>query len=137
MGRGAVQEQNLGAGEDGADALRDQPVWLRVIAGPRDDWFTAGALAELTGSTYTVTPSSNRTGLRLTGTPLERARTEELPSEGMVTGGIQVPPDGQPILLLADHPVTGGYPVIAVVMTADQGRAAQLRPGQRVRFELG
>ena len=66
----------------------------------------------------------------------EGARAGELPTEGMVTGALQVPPDGQPILLLADHQTTGGYPVIAVVHSADIGRAAQLRPGRLVRFQL-
>jgi KipI family sensor histidine kinase inhibitor len=110
---------------------------LRVIPGPRDDWFAAGALAVLTGDSYQVTPASDRTGLRLTGPPLRRAAATELPSEGVATGSLQVSHDGQPILLLADHPVTGGYPVIAVVPAADIGIAAQLRPGQQVRFRLG
>jgi biotin-dependent carboxylase-like uncharacterized protein len=109
---------------------------IRVIPGPRDDWFAAGALDLLCGSDYTVTPASDRTGLRLDGPALPRARHDELPSEGLVTGALQVPPSGRPILLLADHPVTGGYPVIAVVATADIGLAAQLRPGGRVRFTL-
>jgi KipI family sensor histidine kinase inhibitor len=109
---------------------------LRVVAGPRDDWFGAGALAVLCGGTYTVTAASNRTGLRLDGPALPRARAEDLPSEGLVAGALQVPPDGMPILLLADHPVTGGYPVIAVVRSADMGVAAQLRPGRPIRFAL-
>ena len=65
---------------------------------------------------------------------LARAREEELPSEGLVPGAVQVPPDGAPVLFLADHPVTGGYPVLAVVTTADLSAAAQLRPGDTVRF---
>jgi KipI family sensor histidine kinase inhibitor len=109
---------------------------ILVIPGPRDDWFAAGALDLLCGSDYTVTPASDRTGLRLDGPALPRARHDELPSEGLVTGALQVPPSGRPILLLADHPVTGGYPVIAVVATADIGLAAQLRPGGRLRFTL-
>jgi KipI family sensor histidine kinase inhibitor len=112
-------------------------VRLRVLAGPRDDWFGAGALAVLCGgAAYAVTAASNRTGLRLDGPALQRAREDELPSEGMVAGALQVPPDGMPILLLADHPVTGGYPVIAVVRSADISLAAQLRPGQLIRFTL-
>jgi biotin-dependent carboxylase-like uncharacterized protein len=106
-------------------------VALRVIAGPRDDWFAPDALIE---GVYQVSPASNRTGLRLAGPPLRRARAGELASEGVATGSLQVTHDGQLILLLADHPATGGYPVIAVVATADIGLAAQLRPGQRVRF---
>ncbi|HSR87299.1 MAG TPA: urea amidolyase family protein [Streptosporangiaceae bacterium] len=112
------------------------PVELRVIAGPRDDWFTAAALGGLANGTYVVSPASNRTGLRLTGPELRRKRPGELPSEGVATGSLQVTHDGQPILLLADHPTTGGYPVIAVVAAADIGRAAQLRPGQQIRFRV-
>ncbi len=111
-------------------------VELTVIAGPRDDWFTPAALAALTSGSYQVTAASNRTGLRLTGPPLRRSRPAELRSEGTATGSLQVTSDGQPILLLADHPTTGGYPVIAVVRSADIGLAAQLRPGQRVRFAV-
>jgi KipI family sensor histidine kinase inhibitor len=109
---------------------------LRVLSGPRADWFTPAALATLTSGTYQVTPASDRTGLRLSGPLLHRARMAELPSEGIVTGALQISHDGQPILLLADHPVTGGYPVIAVVRATDIGTAAQLRPGQQVRFQL-
>jgi KipI family sensor histidine kinase inhibitor len=107
---------------------------LRVIGGPRLDWFAAGALDALCADVYTVTPASNRTGLRLDGPPLQRCEDAELPSEGLVTGSLQVPHDGRPILLVADHPTVGGYPVIAVVMTSDIGLAAQLRPGDKIRF---
>jgi biotin-dependent carboxylase-like uncharacterized protein len=110
------------------------PPCLRLILGPRDDWFTAGAITRLTSAPFTVTPASNRIGLRLDGPTLERARTDELLSEGLAPGAIQVPAGGQPILLLADHPTTGGYPVIAVVTEADLPVAAQLRPGQQLRF---
>src|SRR5450755_4793850 len=130
------------ARHDGGLAVTPAPegqaavVSVRILAGPRDDWFDPAALRTLTAAAYQVTSASNRTGLRLAGPALARARTGELPSEGMVTGALQVPHDGQPILLLADHPTTGGYPVIAVVHSADIGRAAQLRPGQHIRFEL-
>ncbi|MEV5439613.1 biotin-dependent carboxyltransferase family protein [Streptomyces sp. NPDC052682] len=107
---------------------------LRVTLGPRDDWFTPRALRTFTSRTYQVSPASNRIGLRTTGPALERARTEELPSEGMVLGAVQVPPDGRPVVFLADHPTTGGYPVIAVVRTADLPAAAQAVPGTPVRF---
>jgi KipI family sensor histidine kinase inhibitor len=113
-----------------------EPAELRVIPGPRDDWFAPGALDLLGRATYMVTPASDRTGLRLDGPVLPRANHDELPSEGVVTGALQVPHGGQPILLLADHPVTGGYPVIAVVTSADIGLAAQLRPGSQVRFSI-
>jgi biotin-dependent carboxylase-like uncharacterized protein len=107
---------------------------LDVILGPRDDWFTAAAVATLLEAEFTVTPSSDSVGLRLDGPELTRSRTDELPSEGVVRGSIQVPPDGRPIIFQADHPVTGGYPVIAVLTPAAADRAAQLRPGAKVRF---
>lgn len=107
---------------------------VRVVPGPRLDWFTDKSLATLASEAYTVTSDSNRVGLRLDGEPLQRIRTDELPSEGMVRGALQIPPSGRPVLFLADHPVTGGYPVIAYVEDDDVDRCGQLRPGQRVRF---
>ncbi|MEV5733950.1 biotin-dependent carboxyltransferase family protein [Streptomyces sp. NPDC052292] len=107
---------------------------LRVTLGPRDDWFTASALRTLTTRAYRVSPAGNRIGLRTEGPALERARAGELPSEGMVLGAVQVPPDGRPVVFLADHPTTGGYPVIAVVRAADLPAAAQAVPGTPVRF---
>jgi len=109
-------------------------VTVRVSAGPRRDWFTDDAFSTLLGTAYEVTTESNRVGIRLEGSPLERARPDELPSEGMLRGALQVPPSGRPVLFLADHPVTGGYPVIGYVDDADVDRCAQLRPGQRLRF---
>ena len=107
---------------------------LRILPGPREDWFTAGARALLVESIWTVRPDSNRLGLRLDGPALARAISRELPSEPTVPGALQVPPDGRPILFGPDAPVTGGYPVIAVIRDADLNRAAQLRPGEVVRF---
>ncbi|WP_019855279.1 biotin-dependent carboxyltransferase family protein [Actinopolyspora mortivallis] len=107
---------------------------LTVTPGPRADWFTGEALATLLGTGYRVTPESDRVGMRLDGPPLERRHGGELPSEGMVAGALQVPPSGRPTLFLADHPVTGGYPVIAVLRSTEVDRAAQARPGQRLWF---
>ncbi len=107
---------------------------LRVLPGPRADWFIAGALETLTRAPYVVTPDSNRVGMKLSGERLERARHDELPSEGVVRGAVQVPPSGHPVLFLSDHPVTGGYPVLAVVVDDEIDVAAQARPGNRVRF---
>jgi biotin-dependent carboxylase-like uncharacterized protein len=109
---------------------------LRVLPGPRDGWFTPDALATLCGQPYVVGRDSNRVGLRLAGPRLERSLAGELPPEGMVPGALQVPPDGQPVLFLADHPVTGGYPVIAVVAEAGVALAAQARPGRTIRFSV-
>ncbi len=110
------------------------PTVLTVLPGPRADWFEPGAFQLLLQAPWQVTPASNRVGLRLRGSVLGRVRHDELPSEGLVPGAIQVQPGGEPVLFLADHPVTGGYPVIAVVTTADVDAAAQLRPGGLVRF---
>ena len=107
---------------------------LRILPGPRRDWFDPAAWTALTSEDWLVTADSDRVGLRLSGPELVRQRDDELPSEGLVPGALQVPPDGAPVLFLADHPVTGGYPVLAVVATADLGAAAQLRPGDRLRL---
>ena len=109
-------------------------VVLRAIDGPRRDWFTKESVKRLFHEAFTVDQASNRIGIRLRGPEFERAQAGELLSEGLVPGAIQVPPDGQPIVLLADHPTTGGYPVVAVVHSQDLPLAAQLRPGQSVRF---
>jgi biotin-dependent carboxylase-like uncharacterized protein len=109
---------------------------LRVVPGPRHEWFEESALSSLLNESYAVHSQSNRIGMRLDGPALPRARGGELPSEGMSSGALQVPPSSRPTLFLADHPVTGGYPVIAVVVSADVDKAAQARPGQRVRFRL-
>jgi KipI family sensor histidine kinase inhibitor len=109
-------------------------VVLRAVLGPRADWLAdPGALAR---TTWTASGRSDRVGVRLEGGPLRRREAGELPSEGVVRGAVQVPAGGEPVLFGADHPVTGGYPVVAVVVDADLDRAAQLRPGQQVRFVL-
>lgn len=122
--------------DTGTIAAPGAEVQLTAITGPRSDWFTDAAVQTLGTASYRVTAASNRTGLRLSGPGLARRVVAELPSEGVAAGSLQVSHDGQPILLLADHPTTGGYPVIAVVAAAEVGRAAQLRPGQQVRFRL-
>jgi biotin-dependent carboxylase-like uncharacterized protein len=107
---------------------------LRLRRGPRADRVAGGAVARLCATSYTVSPDSDRVGLRLDGAPLSGSRTGELPSEGMVLGAVQLPPDGRPVVFLADHPTTGGYPVVAVVEEEDLWQCAQLRPGEPVRF---
>lgn len=113
----------------------DEP-GLRVVAGPREDAFADDALARLAGGAYVVTPDSDRTGVRLRGPALGWRTEAELPSEGVVPGAVQVPPDGQPIVFLAGCPTTGGYPVIGVVLREDLPHAAQARPGTALRFRL-
>ncbi|MCY1227645.1 KipI antagonist [compost metagenome] len=109
---------------------------LDIVLGPRTDWFTADAVERLCSQPWVVTPQSNRVGIRLNGEqPLVRANTAELPSEGTARGSIQVPPSGQPVLFLADHPLTGGYPVIASVATHHLDRAGQIPVNARVRFQ--
>ena len=112
-------------------------VVVQVQPGPRRDWFTDEAWASLLDQGYTVTVQSNRVGLRLDGMPLERANTGELSSEGMVRGALQIPASGKPVLFLADHPVTGGYPVVGYVIDDDVDRCGQLRTGQTLRFTTG
>jgi biotin-dependent carboxylase-like uncharacterized protein len=107
---------------------------VRVTPGPRADWFGPRALELLAGEPWTVSPESNRSGTRLDGTPIPREREGELRSEGMVEGAIQVRNSGLPMVLLADHPTTGGYPVIAVVVGEDLPKVAQARPGETIRF---
>lgn len=112
-----------------------ETVELEITLGPRDDWFTATAIRALVDQDWEVTPRSDRVGIRLHGAvPLERAVTGELPSEGAVTGAIQVPPDGQPVLFLPDHPLTGGYPIIGALTDRSLDLAGQLPPGARIRF---
>ncbi|NEA57246.1 biotin-dependent carboxyltransferase family protein [Streptomyces sp. SID13666] len=107
---------------------------LPLVLGPRDDWFAEDAPRRLAAGAYTVSAASNRIGLRTEGPALRRAFDGELPSEGMVLGAVQVPPDGRPVVFLADHPTTGGYPVIGVVPEPRLAAAAQAVPGTPVRF---
>jgi biotin-dependent carboxylase-like uncharacterized protein len=119
------------AAPDGAGG----PAELVIYPGPRQEWLAGPGLAALEHGPWTVSPDSNRVGLRLTGQSVERRRGE-LPSEGLVAGAIQALPDGHLVLFLADHPTTGGYPVIAVVDPACLPACAQARPGSRVTFRL-
>jgi allophanate hydrolase subunit 2 len=124
----------------GADELGPRPVpaelTVPVLLGPRDDWF-AEPVAQLARHTWTVTPDSNRIGLRLAGPALRRragCTGRELPTEPVVTGALQVPASGRPLVFLADHPTTGGYPVIGVVDPTALPALAQARPGTTVTF---
>ncbi|MFD4959712.1 5-oxoprolinase/urea amidolyase family protein [Microbacterium sp. NPDC058389] len=113
-------------------APHDDELELALAPGPRADWFAPGTA--LFDAVWTVTGDADRVGVRLDGPELVRTRTGELPSEGMVPGALQVPPSGRPTILLADGPVTGGYPVVAVVADASLDLVAQARPGTRIRF---
>lgn len=115
-------------------APHDDELELELAPGPRADWFAPDALETLYDAVWTVSDAADRVGARLDGPELTRLSTDELPSEGMVPGALQVPPSGRPTILLADGPVTGGYPVIAVVTDAALDLVAQARPGTRIRF---
>lgn len=120
--------------EDVLPLARSGELTLDVILGPRDDWFTSGAIRRLLEDPWQISPSSNRIGVRLTGPRLDRSVSRELPSEPCLRGSIQVAADGQPIVFGPDHPVTGGYPVIAVVVDTHTDRLAQAAPGRTLRF---
>jgi biotin-dependent carboxylase-like uncharacterized protein len=107
---------------------------LELQPGPRRDWFTDQAWAALIGQPWTVSVDADRVAVRLDGPVVDRRIHDELPSEGLLRGAVQVPRSGRPLIFLADHPVTGGYPVIAVLTERAADHAAQLRPGEMVRF---
>lgn len=129
----AVSEPEPGPALPGAGAV----VALPVTLGPRADWFTEAEIAHFLAQDWLVTPASSRVGIRLEGEALTRPDARELPSEGTETGAIQIPHAGQPVLFLADHPLTGGYPVIATLRPEALGLAGQIPPGARIRFVAG
>jgi allophanate hydrolase subunit 2 len=116
----------------------DEPVALRVVPGPHPERFASGTFAALASMRFTVEAESNRVGLRLRRDPLTPALSAapgvpgELDSQGMVTGAVQIPPDGEPVILLTDHATLGGYPVVAVVAAVDHGVLGQCAPGTTV-----
>lgn len=118
-------------------SMTSEPITVRALLGPRADWLADPRL--LTATPWRVSSRSDRVGIRLEGQALHRHESrlgQELLSEGVVHGSIQVPPSGEPVLFLADHPVTGGYPVVAVVKDADIDLAAQAVPGQTLWISL-
>jgi biotin-dependent carboxylase-like uncharacterized protein len=134
-----VEQVALSAPSLGSPAGRAEPVVLQVGPGPRSTWVGGwgSGLGGLLLADWQVAGQSDRIGVRLTGSRVERTPdwdAAELPSEGIVRGAVQLPPGGEPVLFLADHPVTGGYPVVAVLTASAVDRAAQLRPGDPVRL---
>ena len=105
-----------------------------VVLGPQEDMFTVEGVETFLSSPYTVTPESDRMGYRLTGTPIQRKSTAELVTEALVKGSVQVPSNGQPIILMADAQTSGGYPKIATVCTPGASRLAQAKPNDKVHF---
>lgn len=129
-------------GDDGDLVLPTPPLAdaspVRVVLGPQEDHFTADAIAALTAATFEVGTEVDRMGMRLRGVTLEHRSREaaEIISDAVVPGAMQVPPNGQPIILLADGQTVGGYPKIATVVSADLGRIASLAPGSTLRFQV-
>ena len=150
-GLGGFEGRRLDAGDSlplalqqahpGAERLLPHPVPaersrpLRVLLGPHAEMFTEAAIRTLLSEAYQVTHNADRLGIRLQGTPLEHAGAKEIVSDGNNTGCMQVPGDGQPILLMPDRQTAGGYPKIATVITADLHRLGQVLPGSQLRFE--
>jgi allophanate hydrolase len=114
------------------DAARDQPI--RVVLGPQQEYFTEEAVTMLLSAEFRVSKSTDRMGMRLDGPLLRHRDGWDIVSDAIATGSIQVPGSGQPILLLADHQTTGGYPKIATVISADLPVVGRRRPGDALRF---
>jgi antagonist of KipI len=115
-------------------AYSDSPT-LDVIMGPQEKYFTDESIETLLSSEYSVSPTSDRMGYRIEGTPLTHRNKSELLSEGMTMGAIQAPSNGQPIIMMADSPTTGGYPKIGTVASVDLPLLAQCAPGKsKIRF---
>lgn len=111
------------------------PERLRLVLGPQDDYFTPEAIETFLSGSYEVTRAADRMGMRLTGTPLAHAKGFNIVSDGIASGSIQVPGDGQPIILLADRQTTGGYPKIATIASVDLPALGRVGPGAKLRFE--
>jgi biotin-dependent carboxylase-like uncharacterized protein len=128
----------IAGGVPGVDSAPDGTAWgdavVPVGPGPRTDWVDSESLRRLWTSTWTVRPESNRVGIRLDGPPIRWIGASQLPSEGVLPGAIQIPPDGRPIVFGPDAPTTGGYPVVGVVPSTGLALLAQLRPGDTLRF---
>ncbi|UIJ36181.1 biotin-dependent carboxyltransferase family protein [Allobranchiibius sp. GilTou73] len=131
----ASDEPTAGLAVAGVDTA-GAPIEVRATWGPRQDRLTGRAARQLAEGVWTVSPQLDRVGIRLEGATLSLRSDEQLSSEGVVRGAVQVPPSGAPVIFLADHPTTGGYPVVAVVADRDTDRLAQLRPGDRLRLRL-
>jgi allophanate hydrolase len=117
------------------DAEFDAPI--RLVLGPQDDHFTEGAIQTLLSGTYTVSPEADRMGFRLEGPVLvHKEGKKDIVSDGIVSGSIQVPGSGQPIVLMRDYQTIGGYPKIATVVSSDISRLGRRSPGAKVRFAV-
>ena len=133
LNRGNVEDRNELRVSNLAALEENGP--LRIIFGPQKDYFKEESIRDFLGSPYLITRDADRMGMRLDGPVLKHERGYNIVSDGIVTGAIQVPGTGQPIILLADHQTTGGYPKMATVISADISRMGRLRPGDTVRFK--
>jgi biotin-dependent carboxylase-like uncharacterized protein len=134
---GAGPRATVDAGAPPAPSGGLAEVVLEVLPGPRSEYFAGDELATLASKVLTVSDRCDRVAVRLEGATVrrdDRERTPELPSEGLVAGAIQVPPSGEPVVMGPDHPLTGGYPVLAVLTRTSLDALAQVRPGTRVRL---
>lgn len=134
IGEAAGRFRRCEVTRDAIERLSPKKV-LRVTDGPQMGWFSEGARSELFSMTYSVAEESNRVGIRLQGPPLARLSGEEMITEGVSVGAVQVPPAGYPILVFVEQQTTGGYPKIANVIAADLHSVGQLRPRDEIRFE--
>lgn len=113
----------------------ERDITVRVVMGPQDDYFSRSGVYTFLNNTYEVTQSADRMGYRLKGNVIEHSKAADIISDGIPLGAVQVPGDGQPIIMMADRQTTGGYTKIATVVTADIPKVAQARPGDFIRFK--
>ncbi|MDC3021474.1 allophanate hydrolase, partial [Pelagibacteraceae bacterium] len=114
----------------------DKDNTIRVMQGLQVHYFSKNSRDDFFSKEYKVTKLTDRMGMRLEGVKLENTVNKNIKSEGITKGSIQVPGDGQPIILLSDHPTIGGYPKIANVITADYDKLVQKTPGSIIKFKL-
>ena len=113
---------------------QQEPLIIRIVPGPQQEYFSSQELEKFTQEIYTISNDADRMGYRLEGRPVEKKLQQDLITDGIVFGSIQIPPNGQPIIMLADHQTTGGYPKIATVATVDLPLLAQAMPGRKIQF---
>ena len=113
---------------------QQEPLLIRIIPGPQQEYFSSQELEKFTQEIYTISNDADRMGCRLEGRPVEKKLQQDLITDGIVFGSIQIPPNGQPIIMLVDHQTTGGYPKIATVATVDLPLLAQAMPGRKIQF---
>ena len=133
LGPAPATRKRLRATPEAISELAHEPE-IRVVLGPQAERFTEDGVAALLGGPYEMLPQSDRMGARLRGPRVRHARGHDIISDGIPLGGIQVPGDGQPIVLLVDRQSTGGYTKVATVCSFDIARVGQVKPGQRLRF---